>query len=341
MPQQADAYRLFIQSMLSRGAVPEKLARTIWKKCAEAVNTVNKHREQFNDTQKAWEDFLKVLNTSLDKLELGFKSLSDQRTGQVVFAIVNLKGDAAAQMATEYTPVEIAYFKALVEQIMIAPRHKYSITSLVAMREVSMIKPKTNITKSQAEIVLSTFVARGWLVKSKSGRYSLSPRSLMELRPYLQTNYAEHVLTCSMCEEILTTGIACAHEGCKCKMHPYCFKRYSRVRANGTLQCKECEQDWPRDIESEGFIPIGEKAVKKGEHEQRVRLGGSSDGEDDDDDYEDVDVDMGSQSQSQPTQTQGRKVSKVKGKKRVAVEDSDEDVPSATSTQRPRRSNRR
>jgi hypothetical protein len=50
---------------------------------------------------------------------------------------------------------------------MIAPRHKYSIPSLVAMREVSMIKPKTNITKSQAEVVLSSFVARGWLAKTK------------------------------------------------------------------------------------------------------------------------------------------------------------------------------
>jgi len=54
-----------------------------------------------------------------------------------------------------------------VEQIMLAQRYKYSVSSLVAMREVSMIQPKINITKSQAEVVLSTFVARGWLVKSK------------------------------------------------------------------------------------------------------------------------------------------------------------------------------
>jgi len=54
-----------------------------------------------------------------------------------------------------------------VEQIMLAPRYKYSVSSLVAMREVSMVQPKINMTKSQAEVVLSTFVARGWLVKSK------------------------------------------------------------------------------------------------------------------------------------------------------------------------------
>lgn len=54
-----------------------------------------------------------------------------------------------------------------VEQIMLAPRFKYSVSSLVAMREINMIKPKINIAKSQVEVVLSTFVARGWFVKSK------------------------------------------------------------------------------------------------------------------------------------------------------------------------------
>jgi len=38
MVQQADVNRLFLQSMLSRGPIPEKLAQTIWKKCVEAVN---------------------------------------------------------------------------------------------------------------------------------------------------------------------------------------------------------------------------------------------------------------------------------------------------------------
>jgi hypothetical protein len=38
MPQQADVSRLFLQAMLSRGAVTETLARTIWKKCIDTVN---------------------------------------------------------------------------------------------------------------------------------------------------------------------------------------------------------------------------------------------------------------------------------------------------------------
>ena len=89
-------------------------------------------------------------------------------------------------MATDYSPVEIAYFKAIVsksdrrsfrrpylrtlsslqvEQIMLAPRESYSVSSLAALREVNALQ--SNMTKTQAETVLGSFVAKGWLRKSK------------------------------------------------------------------------------------------------------------------------------------------------------------------------------
>lgn len=50
---------------------------------------------------------------------------------------------------------------------MLAPRQSFSVSSLGALREVGAIKPKVNMTKAQAENVLASFVARGWLLKSK------------------------------------------------------------------------------------------------------------------------------------------------------------------------------
>jgi hypothetical protein len=50
---------------------------------------------------------------------------------------------------------------------MLAPRESFSVSSLAALRELSAIKPKSNMTKTQAEVVLSSFVAKGWLLKSK------------------------------------------------------------------------------------------------------------------------------------------------------------------------------
>jgi hypothetical protein len=52
-----------------------------------------------------------------------------------------------------------------VEQIMLAPNSSYSLSSLAALREVNSLT--SPMTKTQAESVLASFVAKGWLLKSK------------------------------------------------------------------------------------------------------------------------------------------------------------------------------
>lgn len=53
-----------------------------------------------------------------------------------------------------------------VEQIMLARNEAYSVSSLAALREVNSLK--SNMSKTQAEVVLGSFVAKGWLLKSSS-----------------------------------------------------------------------------------------------------------------------------------------------------------------------------
>lgn len=50
---------------------------------------------------------------------------------------------------------------------MLAPRETFSVSSLAALREVGEVRPKIGMSKTQAEVVLGTFVAKGWLLKSK------------------------------------------------------------------------------------------------------------------------------------------------------------------------------
>ena len=52
-----------------------------------------------------------------------------------------------------------------IEQIMLAPNESFCVSSLAALREVSNLK--SNMTKTQAEVVLGSFVSKGWLVKSR------------------------------------------------------------------------------------------------------------------------------------------------------------------------------
>lgn len=47
---------------------------------------------------------------------------------------------------------------------MLARHEAYSISSFAALREVNNLK--SNMSKTQAEVVLGSFVAKGWLLKS-------------------------------------------------------------------------------------------------------------------------------------------------------------------------------
>lgn len=76
------------------------------------------------------------VNTSIDNLDLEFRHLHDEHTGREMYALVtplfgrswafctdgipskvNRKGDEIAQMASHYSPAEIAFFRALVIMI--------------------------------------------------------------------------------------------------------------------------------------------------------------------------------------------------------------------------------
>jgi hypothetical protein len=48
---------------------------------------------------------------------------------------------------------------------MLAPNESFSVSSLAALREVNTLK-SSSMTKTHAEVVLGSFVAKGWLLKS-------------------------------------------------------------------------------------------------------------------------------------------------------------------------------
>ncbi|KAG2041744.1 Nse1 non-SMC component of SMC5-6 complex-domain-containing protein [Suillus americanus] len=318
-----DVQRLFLQGVFSRSILSFKHAQVLWEKCIDAVKVANPTLDiRFSDKREDWDLFVISINNSLNCLDLEFRHLTDEQTGREMYAMVNSKDDEIAQMATDYSPVEIAYFKAVVEQIMLAPHEAYSVSSLLALREVNSLK--TNMTKAQAEIVLGSFVAKGWLLKSRRGRYSLSTRTLLELLPYLKNSYPEECLECVICYEIITRGVACSTPNCKARLHYHCCRKYRSRNA----KCPACSQDWPQDPKN--MTPVGEEAIKDGQDEgRRVRRKSTEDGSDDDDDEEEEEEMEVEPSQPSRTQTQsqrkGKGRSKGKGKQKKAPVDMDVD----------------
>ncbi|KAI0665150.1 Nse1 non-SMC component of SMC5-6 complex-domain-containing protein [Cubamyces menziesii] len=339
-----DVQRLFLQAILSRRMLSQKLAAKIWEKCIEAVKEANQTLDiEYRSDRNSWDTFVAKINDELNPLDLEFAHLYDEVSGKEMYAVVNRKGDEIAQMATEYSPIEIAYFKAVLEQIMLAPNESYCVSSLAALREVNSLK--SNMTKSQAEATLSSFVAKGWLLKSKRGRYSLSTRTILELQTYLRNTYENDILECTICMELVTRGVACYTPQCKTRLHTHCFNNYKRRNQ----KCPSCNESWS-DANLTKLRPVGEAAFREGQDltRRRVRRKSSEGEEEDDEDAEGEnaeeaeDAEPDPSQQSQPPQTQQ---SKGKGKRKAVREESmevdekEEDSP-PPRTQR-RRSSRR
>ncbi|TCD61082.1 hypothetical protein EIP91_009049 [Steccherinum ochraceum] len=329
-----DVQRLFLQAIFSRRIVTQKLALKLWEKCIDAVNAADETLEiNFEDSRDSWDKWVQKINEALNPIDLEFAHMSDQNSGKELYALVNRRGDEIAQMATEYSPNEIAYFKNLIEKIMLAPNESYCISSLAALREASQLK--TTMTKSQAEVVLNSLVAKGWLHYSRGGKYTLSTRTLLELGTYLRSAYEDQILDCTVCYEMVTRGTACKTPNCKARLHKHCFTTYRRL--NDT--CPTCSTKWGNDPTKVG--PVGESAFRDGQDKGKRRTRRSSEGSDEEDEEVPMDEDgepsqsqslsqsqpsqsqpsQSQPSQSQPSQSQPAR-SQRKGKRRAVREDS-------------------
>lgn len=207
--------------------------------------------------------------------------------------------------------------------MMLAPNESYTVSSMAALREVNTLKG--NLTKAQGEVVLDSFVANGWLIKSRRGRFSLSTRALLELQPYLRSTYPDEIMECTICMEMITRGVACPTANCKTRLHQHCYTNYKR----GSSKCPTCNETW----NANRLIPVGEDAFKEGQdrHTRQSRHDAA-----DEEDAEEME-DESQPSQSQPTQTQKKKVKKALREEDMDVDEDDEDAPPKTQKRKGRR----
>ncbi|KAH6918661.1 Nse1 non-SMC component of SMC5-6 complex-domain-containing protein [Coprinopsis sp. MPI-PUGE-AT-0042] len=329
-----DVYRLYLQAVLSRGIMSESVAKLLMQKCYKTVKGCN---EMLQMDPPSWDTFVTNLNDSIDRLDFEFRLVTDENNGNVFYALVNRKGDEIAQVATDYTPAEIAFFKAVVEQIMSAGNDAFSVGSRAAVREITNLK--LNMTQTHGENLLSSFVAKGWLHQSKRGRYSLAARSLLELGPYLKSTYGEEVLECHFCGKILTRGVTCQKDSCEVRVHYHCFERFARAQKQPA--CPKCRTEWPKDPQ-ENMRLIGEEAAGEGDRPRTRRATTQQDSDEDEATFSAAEDEEEEEESSRSKRTKVKK--EKKSKKATFAEESDVDMDeeaSQPSTQAPRRSNRR
>lgn len=221
-----DAHRLFLQAAISRRVIPKDVAESL----CERVCTVTSQETDLSALMSS-------INNRLDKLGFHIRTARNQDTGEESFILVNTEQDVVSQLATNFNATEIAFFKNLTEYIFEQSDWEFSIGALKTFKFAP-----ANFTKSATEALLSRLVKHGWMNRSVNGAYTLSIRSLTELDALIREEYADALVDCHACKEIITRGQRCSNSSCDAALHHHCATRAMARRT----QCPKCDAEWSR-----------------------------------------------------------------------------------------------
>ncbi|KAJ3065299.1 Non-structural maintenance of chromosomes element 1 [Rhizoclosmatium hyalinum] len=185
-------------------------------------------------------------NAALAHIDLVLAEAVHPLSGVKHFAVVNAAADDPAQLATAFSPAELALVKQIIKAIVTNDDESFSIHSHDALRLASPLKLKA----SDAERVLDSLVSNSWLTKENSF-LSLSLRALMELKAFLRDEFEDFCLNCSVCKEIVTTHYErCSTATCPGRLHKFCAGVY--FNAGNARKCPHegCGAAW------EGITPV-------------------------------------------------------------------------------------
>jgi hypothetical protein len=189
-------------------------------------------------------DFISAANTAVSPFDLEIRSSLPQVLESAqqeapatppkrVYALVNTTSDPLTQLATTYSPDEIAFLKRLLDYMFIKNNTRLcegmAVTQMQAVqlhkapsseRQSTSNEPTQTQTAAvqslrmtQAETMIIHLIEEGWLQKSRKGFLSLTPRALMELRGWLVLTYndegfdgrpVERIKFCAACKDIIT-----------------------------------------------------------------------------------------------------------------------------------------
>ena len=232
-----DANRAFLQAFLARSVLTLETAKPIIAACSSFQE---QHEILPQDvTVDDLSDYTAAANRRLSPLDLEIRSTFHQQTRERVYALVNTTSDPLTQLATTYTADEIAFVKNLLDAMFDGQnnRGRKEAMCISGIDAINVGRPQNNrrqtgdadenatqptagvLSGKDVENMLHKLVDEGWLEKSRAGFYSLSPRSLMELKGWLIDTYndedddgnkKEKIKFCHACKEIITVVGQCS-----------------------------------------------------------------------------------------------------------------------------------
>ncbi|ROT39427.1 putative DNA repair protein Nse1 [Sodiomyces alkalinus F11] len=292
-------HRAFLQSFMGRGTLSYEDARPI----LAAIFTIEENEPVTPDqvTREDFDSYIEAASNAISFFDYEIRSTVHQVTKKPLFVLVNTTSDPMTRLATTYTAEEISFVRRMLDAMFDSyntPRME--VMSLSEMDAIKLARPSPRrnngedvdgegpdgtqartqstdrgLKHSEVEKMLAKLVGEGWLEKSAIGRYSLSPRALVELRTWLVDSFNDpeaapgewqRIKFCEACRSIVTHGQRCAERDCTVRLHDICEEAFWRTQR--AKKCPRCSTEWT------GQKFVGERAVTTTEAYQRARRNG-------------------------------------------------------------------
>lgn len=298
--QYGDRHRAFLQALMARGTMTFEESKPLLSEIMNAENDEQAIRpEEIGEDE--FQEYIQIAGRAASLFDYEIRNTLHQITKQRVYSLVNTTSDPQTQLATTFANDELSFIKRVLDAMFDkynTPRMEVlAITSMQAMkmarpnRRQSQVPSETQsqmpiqtptqmqsqvdpdstqaqqasdrgLKHSEVESVLQTLVGGGWFEKSRDGFFALTPRALLELRPWLvstfndpdaETHQWQRIKFCAACKDIVTYGLRCSNPDCTLRLHDHCQDAFWRSKRS--KNCIICSEEWT------GSRYIGERAV--------------------------------------------------------------------------------
>lgn len=295
-------HRAFLQALMSRGTLTFREAQPIVAAILTAADEQGRRSSPGDITEDMVRHFVGKAREAVAPLDYDIRSTYHQMTKELVWALINAHSDPSTQLATSRTPDEIAFIKRVLDAMFETYNtQRQEVMAVTAAQARKVARPPARESRnaaeeddepqpqqaadrglkhSEVERLLPSLVEEGWFESSQDGFYSLSPRSLMELKTWLLEAYNDpdagpedwqRIKFCEACKEIVTVGQRCPARDCNTRLHDICADAFWRTRRGGQKQCPKCQTQWT------GQNFVGERSVTEtaAAHRRPGRANGS------------------------------------------------------------------
>lgn len=294
----SDAHRALLQAFLSRGTLTFPEAKAIIAAIFTASSGQAADPEEI--TEAKFRALMSKMREAVAPLDYDVRSITHQTTREQIWALINAHSDPSTQLATSRNPDEIAFIKRVIDAMFETYNtQRQEVMAVTAAQARKVARPPVrneqnpdvdgeeaqqqtqqasdrSLKHSEVERLLPSMVEEGWFEQSDEGFYSLSARSIMELRTWLVEAYNDpdaaadewqRIKFCEACKDIVTVGQRCPERDCNIRLHDVCADAFWRTRRAGQV-CPKCQTAWT------GTNFVGERSVTETAAAHRRRASG-------------------------------------------------------------------